>query len=371
MLSKVQAQNASDKDINITEAEGLPRDSVSCISWSPNEQNPTFATSDWDSWIRIYNVDPEASTLVQKSCLESEHPCLSMNWHDDEKTLFTGGTDGSVKSYHIESGVADVIGYHEGLVKGVHWMPEVNALLTVSCDKTIRFWDPRQENHVAVFQLPHKVFCSDLMYPYLGLGLSEAKVLFLDLTEIQRKLAAGSPACLDSRLGEKTQVTFVKLFSGGNNTLGMATSGNDGRCDIATVKDDPSGFIKLDHMITWKAHKTTEPTGRLKLYPTSSIGFHPRRGSDFIYTTGGDGKMNFWDMKKKDRIAEFDFKGIPVTNAEIDPTGRFLAYSLGYDWARGIQEYQSHLSKVCVHVLLDKELERNYQGDSNYPLKYQ
>jgi len=313
--------------------------------------------------------------LVQKGCLDSERPCLALNWHDDGKTLFAGSTDGSVKSYDVECGISGVIGYHEGLVKGVHWMPQANALLTVSSDKTLRFWDPRQEKHVAGFHLPHKVFCSDLMFPYLGLGLSEAKVLFLDLNEIQKKLGAGPPACLDSRLGKETQVTCVKLFSDeNNNKLGMSISGNDGRCDIATVEDDPqNGSVKLGHVITFKAHKIapTPDSNRLKLYPVNSIGFHPHRGSDFMYTTGGEGKMSFWDVKKKNSIAEFNFKGIPVTRAEIDPTGRFLAYSLGYDWARGIREFLSSLSKVCVHVLQDRELERNYQGDTNYPIKYE
>ncbi len=80
--------------------------------------------------------------------------------------------------------------------------------------------------------------------------------------------------------------------------------------------------------------------------------------------------MFFWDSIRKGRIAEFDFKGNAITQAEIDPTGKYMAYSLGYDWARGIEGYMSQPSKVCVHELKEKELEYQYQGDQNYPIVY-
>src|SRR4051812_27495973 len=108
MLSQHQAQakNASDKDINVTKPEEIPRDSVSCISWAPENAGPVFLTSDWDSWIRLYQVDLETSTLVQKSCFDAESPCLSMDWHKGETgQFFAGCTDGSVRSFHAESGI--------------------------------------------------------------------------------------------------------------------------------------------------------------------------------------------------------------------------------------------------------------------------
>jgi len=151
MLSNSQSQNASDKDFNVTKPEETPRDTVSCISWTPSGRNPTFVTSDWDSFIRIYDVDPDTSTLKQKDCFAPETPCLSLNWHQDEKTVFAGGIDGSVKSLDVESGSFDEIGNHDEPVKSVYWVSETNALLTLLFDKTLRFWDPRQAKHVAGF----------------------------------------------------------------------------------------------------------------------------------------------------------------------------------------------------------------------------
>jgi len=78
--------------------------------------------------------------------------------------------------------------------------------------------------------------------------------------------------------------------------------------------------------------------------------------------------MNFWDLAEKVKSVEFDFKGNSVTQAVIDPSGDFMAYSLGYDWARGIQGYMTQPPKICVHPLLVDEFKVcNYL---EYPLKY-
>jgi len=296
-------------------------------------------------------------SLEQKSCFDAESPGLTVNWHQDEKTVFTGCADGSIKSFDLETETSETIGNHDGSVKDVHWLSESNALLTVSYDKTLRFWDPRQAKHVAGFQLNHKVFCSDLMYPILGLGMSESKLLFLNLPDIQRVLGTGAPNpanYLDSPLGANTQVCSIRLYQG--RTHGMAIGGNDGRCNISSFRTlgEPS-VSRLDNFMTFRAHKI-EDGNRTEQYPLNSLGFHPNKGIDFIYTSGGDGVMYFWDTNVKNKIREFRFDGVPITQTRMDPNGNFLAYSLGYDWARGIQGHLTQPSKIFVHTMDEGEL---------------
>jgi len=293
-------------------------------------------------------------------------PLLRLNWHYDEKSIFVGCTDGSVKSFDVESGVSEIIGHHEGPVKGVHWLEAQNALLTLSFDHTLRFWDPRQAKHIAGFQLHYKPLCSDVNNSCLVVGMSEAKLLLIPLGQLVRGI--DSLFYMDAALSAKSQLTSIKFSSG---MEGIITGGHDGRSNLSKVQDNPASntlSYKLSNLMTWKAPR--DGREHEPIYPINSLGFHPKLQTNFAYTTSGDGKMHFWDTKKKAQIAEFDFKGNPVTKAEIDPTGKFLAYALGYDWARGIQGYQSHPSKVCVHVMEDKELEYQYQGNQNYPLKY-
>jgi len=376
MLAQPQPQNIPHNDLSITDPQETPTDSVSCISWTPSGKNPTFATSAWDSFIRIYNVDSEASSLEQKSCFEADSPCLSVNWHEDETTLFAGCTDGSARSFDVETGQSEVIGHHEGPVRSVYWLSQPNALLTLSYDRTLRFWDPRQEGskHVAGFKLDYKPFCSDLIYPNLVVGMSETAILYLNLLDIQSSLIPGSPYYMVSPLGKKSQLTSIKLCQGEQPAIGM--SDNHGRCNISKFKynDGVHGpLIDLNSVITWKSHHKRDLDKRtIEVYPNTSFGFHPNHGSNFVYTTGagGEGQMNFWDIKRKDKIAEFDFKGTSVTRAEMDPTGKFLAYALGYDWSRGIQGYMSQAPKVCVHVMKDQELDSQKNENPDFPIRY-
>jgi len=362
------SQGASDKDISLKNPQEQPTDTVSFISWSPNPLNPMFATSSWDSQVRIYNLNPNSSTLAQKACFDAESPCLSVKWSLDEKKLFTGCIDGSIKVLDAETRDSNVIGFHEEPVKSVYCLEKQNALLTISYDKTIRFWDPRQAEHVAGFKLDYRPFCSDLIYPYLAIGLSEAKVLLLNLDEIQTVLGAGTPKYLDSPLKVGTQLTSIRFFPG---LKGIGISGNDGRCNVSRIERLSDGGFYLDNIMTFKAQKLEEGDRR-ELYQVNTIGFHPNRRGDFCYTAGSEGKMYYWDIQRKSKTAEFDFKGAPVSQAEIDPSGKFMAYALGYDWARGIGRYMSSGCRVCVHVLQNKELEYACPGvlERDYPFKY-
>jgi len=365
---QLRAKNASDLDINIKDPQDCPTDTVSSISWTPSGNNPTFATSDWASYIRIYNLDPDSLALAQQACFDAESPCLSVKWHEDETTVFAGCTDGSVKSYDIATGNCSVIGNHEGPVKSVHWIPASNTLLTLSFDKTLRFWDPRQIEPVAMHRLDYKVYCSDMLYPYLILGLSEAKCLVVDLTKPQEELGRNIKYW-DSPFGAKVQITSIRLFQGDNNRIGWGMSANDTRSNLAHFAQGQQVFDRSDNIMTFKGHKVDEKQ-KSTLYPVNCLGFHPHRGYQFLCTGGGEGKMYFWDAKQKNKVAEFDFRGNSITQVEIDPTGKYMAYALGYDWARGIQGYMSQPSKVCCHVLQDRELEYRTQNGAIYPIKY-
>jgi len=368
MFSQTQTQppNASDRDINVKDVEDLPTDTVSNICWATKGVVPTFATSDWASFIRIYQLDPDTKELTQNARFDNDSPCLSVRWNEDETKLFTGCADGVVNSFDLPSGgKCEEIGKHNGPVKSVHWLSEVNILVTLSFDKTLRFWDLRQDKPVAGFGLDHKVYCSDLLYPYLAIGLSDAKILTVDLANVQSQLE-GRINYVDSPLGTRSQLTAIKLAKV-RDRLGVGTSSNDGRCNISIYRTDISS--KLENVMTFKAQKIEE--GKTKqLFPVNSIGFYPDRGYNFMYTVGGEGKMYFWDVDKKDKIADFDFNRVAVTQAEIDSTGKYIAYSLGYDWARGIQDHMSKPSKVCVHELQPRELESMYDKSVNYPIRY-
>jgi len=372
MESQSQVQDASHKDINVATQEELPTDTVSCISWSPHGNIPQFATSDWDSRIRIYDLDVESQILKQKEYFDTESPCLTVNWHQDMPRLFAGCTDGSIKLFDVETGSSSVVGYHEGPVKSAYWISETNALLTLSFDKTLRFWDPRQDGskNITGFKLGYSPFCSDFIYPYLAVGMNEDVVLLMNLNHIKTTMRSSIFPCIMSPLAKeqsRSQLSSIKLFCSPAE-MRVGFGGNDGRVNISTVLEPSHSLTRIESIITFRGHRKTEDSSNKQtLYPANCMGFHPRM-KNFLYTAGGDGKMNFWNLEEKNRIAEFDFHGIPVTRAAMDPSGKYMAYSLGYDWARGIQGYMTQPSKICVHEMQERELK--WDSNSRHTFKY-
>jgi len=132
--------------------------------------------------------------------LNAESPCLSVDWHQDAPRLFVCCTDGSVKLFDVETGDSSVVGHHEGPVKSVYWIRDTNALLTLSFDQTLRFWDIRQEGskHIAGFKMAYKPFCSNLIYPNLAVGLGDNKVFIMNVNDIQREMCGRDPRDLRS-----------------------------------------------------------------------------------------------------------------------------------------------------------------------------
>ena len=107
--------------------------------------------------------------------------------------------------------------------------------------------------------------------------------------------------------------------------------------------------------MTFKCHKSDTSITNQSLYPVHGIGFHPS-SKHFLYTAGGEGNLFFWDYSAKNKIVSFHYDGVPVNKTKMSPDGALLAYSLGYDWAKGIEGYMSYKPKICVHMMQESEL---------------
>jgi len=359
---------ASELDIPLSDSSDALTNTVSCIAWASQQILPTFATSDWDACIRIWNVNSGPDALALKDCFDAKSPCLSVNWHQDETKLFTGCIDGTIQAFDIASGKSEVIGYHQNAVKNVYWLQDSNALVSVSFDETVRFWDPREGGHVAGFILEYKPFCSDLLFPYLALGCSDLKTMVVDLRDAQRILG-NETVRLQKYMKPNfsshphSQISCIKLVHFGNERLSVIVGTNDGRCNVSTISPEAD---KLDSLLTFKAHKSE--TSPQTVYSVNSVGFHPIMGRDLCYTGGGNGTMLFWDTTRKKWLTRFDFKGKPVTQCVMDPSGKYMAYALGCDWARGLHSDTSQPPKVFVHRVQDRELDGATAADN--PVEY-
>ena len=341
-------------DIQLKDPLQTPNDSVSCISWAPKSEVSRFACSAWDSSIRTYEVvsTGTADFIEQKSKVDVEDPCVSVAWSNDMCKLYAGCINNSIKSIDIATGLSTEVGKHDAGVKDVYWVQAANILCSLSYDKTMRFWDLRQQNAVAKFDLGLKIFCSDMFFPHIAIGMESEKVLIVTLPTIQKMFTRGSLPYIDSPLGKGAQLTSVGFFTDGT---GMAVGSHDGRANISRLETDHTGMPKLGHIMTFKSNFIDQPGGIRVTYPTHGIGFHPK-SKDFIYTAGGEGSVIFWDFKVKEKIKTCDYRPNPVVQAKMSPDGKYLAYALGYDWAKGVREDMSFHNNIALHVMQDNEL---------------
>jgi len=299
-------------------------------------------------------MDNYSAKLVLKGGFEVEDPILSLAWCDDDATkIFGGCINGSVKVLDVSAGKHMNVGVHDNSVKSVYWIPKANLVMSLSFDKSMRFWDCRQQNPAAAIDLGQKVFCSDFLFPYVAVGLSDEKMIFLDLNNLQN-LQNNKLDYFDSPLGKGSQITALSFWS---DLGGIGVGTHDGRVNVSKFMQDSKGQIKLDPKITFKSKKYGDnvPTSKQTVYPVHDVGFHSGN-KGFIFTAGGDGSVTYWDFVKKDRIVQYDYLGCPVTRTKMSPDGLLMAYALGYDWSLGIQGYMSCNTRVCVHVMKESDL---------------
>ena len=338
-------------DVPINDPNDDPTDTVSCIVWSPNITAKRFACSAWDSTIRLFDINTtDIPSLKCKSVLKTEHPCLSICWESGVDKLFAGSIDGSIRAFDLTTSQPINIGQHEG-VKDLHWIAVTRTLCSLGFDKKIRFWDQRQQKPLAEFDIRRKIFCSDIVFPTLALGLSGEKIALINLPTIQKMMSSNLVEQIDSPLDIDSQLTNIVLSQERSRIM---TSSHDGRINLSKVIEDGSARYRLANIITFKAQYSDDNRGRV-LYPVHSAGFHPTVES-FLYSVGADRRIIFWDYKAKQKIRQFQFELASVTKAKLSPDGTLLAYALGYDWTKGVQEDMSCYSSVNVHIMQQEEL---------------
>ena len=96
------------------------------------------------------------------------------------------------------------------------------------------------------------------------------------------------------------------------------------------------------------------------------MSFHPVHGT--FVTAGGDGAFHFWDKDSKQRLKQFKNCNAPITDAAFNQNGELLAYSVGYDWAKGASGYNEMKSNnhIYIHPTPDAEIKTKPKKKKNF-----
>ncbi|RPB01040.1 WD40 repeat-like protein [Choiromyces venosus 120613-1] len=325
-----------------------PEDSISDLAFSM--KSDLLAVASWDKRVRIYDVSQNGANSG-KAIYAHEGPVLSVAWSSDGSKLVSGGTDNAARLWDITTGQSTQVAAHDEPIRSVRWFspPGANAQLvaTGSWDKTLKYWDLRQQQPVCSVNLVDRVYAMDVVRDLLVIGTAERQIHIINLTKPETIFETR-----ESPL--KWQTRVVTCFP---DATGFALGGIEGRCAFLNLdkKDTTSPFSFKCH----RAARTGAPGANV--YGVNAISFHPVHGT--FSTAGADGTFHFWD-----KIAKHKTKGFPSVGGIISATGfnrngSIFAYAVSYDWSKGHQfNTPTYPNKIMLH--------RVQEGEANRKTKY-
>jgi mRNA export factor len=318
-----------------------PEDSVSDLSFSPQADFLTVAS--WDKKVRIYEINGNGDSQG-RAMYEHQHPVLSAQWYPDGTKVVSGGCDNTVRAYDLQSSQGVQIGSHDSAVSSVRVVDVgMNApvVASVSWDKTLKYWDGRQQNAVATVQMPERVYSMDSRQKLLVAATAGRDICIIDLS---------NPGTIFKKVQSplKWQTRCVSCYFDGS---GYAVGSIEGRCAIQyvdPVQQNQKGF-------SFKCHRETKSPTETLVYPVNSIAFHPTFGT--FATAGSDGTIHLWDKDQRHRLCRYSQVGGSVPTCTFNRTGTIFAYAISYDWSRGHQFNQQSMPNVVkLHAVNEAEV---------------
>jgi len=313
-----------------------PSDGVSCLRFSPKAVNFLVAGS-WDHKVRCWEITNNQG--VPKAMISHEAPILCTDWSGDGSKVFTGGCDNKVKCWNLQTNQMVQVAQHNAPVSNCFWIEENNVLVTSSWDKSIKYWDTRQQNPVLSVELPERIYAMDLLHPLLVAATADRKVYVYDLQNPGKEFKI-----IDSLL--KHQTRCISCFP---DRTGFALGSIEGRTSIQFIEErpEPASFA-------FKCHRENENT----IYSVNSISFALPYGT--FATAGSDGGVNFWDKEQKQRLKQFPKCNQPISVGTFNKDATFYAYAASYDWSKGSQYFDPNApNNIYVNVVGDSAKKSN------------
>jgi len=226
---------------------------------------------------------------------------------------------------------------HDLPVSVVRYLMDKNTLMTGSWDRTLKYWDGRTSGPILQVQLPDKLFNADARGELLVTACANRKVQIYDLRNPALPFST-----IDSPL--KFQTRCVSTFI---DQKGFAIGSIEGRVAIHQIDDTNKNFA-------FKCHRDGN-----NIYAVNAIDHHPRYGT--FATCGSDGFIHFWDKESKARLKAFSKCSQSITAGKFNYNGTLFAYSLCYDWSRGLEGFKetkliNQKSHIMIHQVTDQEI---------------
>lgn len=319
-------------------------DSVSDLAFS--SQAEFLSISNWDKGVRIYEIT-NSGQVEGRAMYQHDGPVLSTRFSMDGTKVISGGADKQVKMFDMASQQNQTVGIHSDAVRFVRHVScgpqNTPCIVSGSWDKTIKYWDTRQQSPICSINMPDKVYAMDASQKLLVVGTADKSVVIINLNNPDKIFKTQQSPL-------KYQTRSISCYPNGD---GFAIGSIEGRCGIQYIDDNQqktSGF-------SFKCQRETKPNKETNIYSLNSIVFHPVYGT--FATAGSDGSFSIWDKDARHRIKAFPQLGSTIPVVNFNRNGSLFAYALSYDWSKGY-EYNTpqYTNSVRLHVCKDEEFKQ-------------
>ena len=232
--SATQAQGDLKQDVALSDP---PTDSISDLAFSPAANGPDFlAVSSWDNKVRIYEIAQNGQSQGRHA-YEHTQPVLNVDFSKDGTKVASAGADKNVKVCDLGSQSDIVIGTHDQPVRAVRFFENQGNPMVVSgsWDKTVKYWDMRQQGPAASVTCQDRVYSLDVKENLCVVGTADRYINVIDL-----KSPTKFYKTLQSPL--KWQTRVVSCFT---DSAGFAIGSIEGRCAIQYVEEKDNRYAGL------------------------------------------------------------------------------------------------------------------------------
>jgi len=341
--------------------ESGPVDSIQAIRWSPTSN--ILASVSWDCTVRAHQIDvPSASTSAVAE-FKSETPPLDVCWASNGSKIVSAGCDKVIKIWDSTQSVPSVVGFHEKPIRKIACCTEGSVggniseqIVSGGWDKELRFWDPKQSMafrpHCTSSPPPHqkqlrpvssvscseRVYAMDLQFPLLSVCLANKKVLIFDVRSPSQPMKEMVTLL-------KHQLRCISLAPDGQNCFAVGSV--EGRCAVHPFLEDSD---RKEKGFAFKCHRHRE-----NVFAVNALEFG---SGSLLASAGGDGVIYFWDKDRKQKLKGFQKMDLPVTDVAFNRDGSFFAYSVSYDWSKGIEHFQpkQQSPRILIHKMEPNEI---------------
>ncbi|KAI8867672.1 WD40 repeat-like protein [Ramicandelaber brevisporus] len=326
------------------EVNGHPSDTVSELQWSPTANY--LAASSWDGSVRGWNVDQSGnSTGIFVYEHANKAPALSVHWSYDGQKIASGGADNAARLFDPNTQQSTQVGAHDAPVSCVRFVegrdaPSGNYILaTGSWDKTLKYWDLRQQTPIATYTLPDRCYAMESRFPMLAVATAERHVQIFNLSGPTGRAQPYKTLNPSFRKQISCLGAFPKLDC-------IALGSIEGRVSIMYLEQTTDGSGDF----AYKCHRNED----LTVNAINVLAVNPVHGT--FVTCASDGSFVFWDKDARSSLKKFPAQGIPIVSAAYNHTGNIFAYALGYDWGKGYKNRDPNIKeRIMLHACTDEE----------------